>query len=153
MTDNDGSAAQDLEPELEQLGYVSTQATALSTSDLVQILKSAREHNASVGVTGLLLHREGSFFQVLEGPPSALDAVMAAIERDRRHERLDVLYREPIAKREFPDWKMGFIELDGIDVNLLPGFSDVMSGESEPRELLHELSRSRRLALLFSTLR
>ena len=34
---------------------------------------------------------------------------------------------------EFPDWRMGFVELDGIDVSLLPGFSNFLVDEVEPR--------------------
>ena len=43
----------------------------------------------------------------------------------------------------------GRIDLDGIDLTLLPGFSNFLLDETQPRKFLRDLSRSKRLALLF----
>jgi hypothetical protein len=47
---------------------------------------------------------------------------------------------------------MGFLNLDGIDMDTLSGFSDFMARDAEPREFLESLSRGKRLALMFRTL-
>ena len=54
-----------------------------------------------------------------------------------------------IEAREFPDWRMGFVELDGVDFDQLPGFSDFLHQNTPPRRLLEELSQAKRLMLLF----
>ena len=134
---------------LFHLGYVSTQIRPMQAQDLLDLLKTAREHNSRVGVTGLLLHREDSFFQVLEGQEEAVREIFARIQHDRRHDRVKVLFEGPIESREFSDWRMGFVELDGVDLTQLPGFSDFLFNDSEPRRFLEELTQAKRLLLLF----
>ena len=134
---------------LYRLGYVSTQTRPMEAADLIDLLNVARDANRELGVTGMLLHREDSFFQVIEGTRENVLTLFDRICSDPRHQRIEVLFQEPAGKREFPDWRMGFVELDGIDVSLLPGFSNFLVDEVEPRRLLEELTRSRRLMLLF----
>lgn len=134
---------------LFHLGYVSTQARAMSSEELVELLHYARNNNEAHGVTGILLHRDRSFFQVLEGREADVRAIYERVAADPRHERLETLFEEPLAEREFADWRMGFLELDGVDVTQLEGVSDFLSGEPDPRELFTHLSRARRLMLLF----
>lgn len=86
-------------------------------AELDSILKSARENNARLNVTGALLYSSGSFAQVLEGPVNAVCAVFEKIQRDMRHSEVTVLYNGPSDGRKFPDWSMGFagsVKGDGI---------------------------------------
>ncbi|MDJ0738595.1 MAG: BLUF domain-containing protein [Gammaproteobacteria bacterium] len=137
---------------LYHLGYVSTQTRPLSADDLVALLKQARARNQANGVTGLLLHREDSFFQVLEGNQEQVMQIFSSIERDPRHNRVEVLFQGPTATREFSDWRMGFVELDGVDVDRLPGFSDFLASGAGPRQLLKEFTETQRLMLLFRSM-
>jgi hypothetical protein len=134
---------------LYHLGYVSTQTRPMTSADLLALLTRAREANSKRNVTGLLLHREDSFFQVIEGAEQEVLAVFEQVKRDPRHQRVEVLFQGACDKREFSDWRMGFIELDGIDVSALPGFSSFLVDDAEPRHLLRELTRTQRLMLLF----
>ena len=144
----DPSGEQESVP-LYQLGYVSTQARPMAAADLIRLLNVARDENRRRGITGLLLHRQDSFFQVIEGDRDVIAALFAQIEADPRHQRIEILFQGPIQHREYADWEMGFIDLDGIDITLLPGFSNFLLEDEQPRQLLRDLSRSQRLALLF----
>jgi hypothetical protein len=135
-----------------QLGYVSTQTRPMSPADLLDLLNSARAFNQRVNITGLLLHREDSFFQVIEGERRAVLALFERIRRDPRHQRVEVLFQEHCPTREFADWRMGFVELDGVDLRLLPGYSHFLSDGAEPNGVLRELTRSRRLMLMFRSM-
>ena len=137
---------------LYHLGYVSTEALKFSEEALVALLSEARNANADRDVTGLLLYREGSFYQVLEGSESAVMATFHDIEGDPRHKEVRILFNGETDAREFADWKMGFLNLDGVDVETLSGFSDFMTRDAEPQEFLENLSRGKRLALMFRTL-
>ena len=137
---------------LYHLGYVSTEAVKFSEEALVALLSEARNANANRDVTGLLLYREGSFYQVLEGSESAVMATFHGIEGDPRHTEVRVLFSGETDVREFADWKMGFLNLDGVDVETLSGFSDFMTRDAQPQEFLENLSRGKRLALMFRTL-
>ena len=137
---------------LFHLGYVSTEAIKFSDEALVALLGEARSANTDRDVTGLLLYREGSFYQVLEGSESAVMATFRDIEEDPRHKEVRVLFNGETDAREFADWQMGFLNLDGVDMDTLSGFSDFMSRDAEPQEFLENLSRGKRLALMFRTL-
>jgi hypothetical protein len=136
------------------LGYVSTQTMRLGPKEVLGLLESARERNRDRDLTGILLHREDSFFQVLEGDAASVREVFERIREDPRHQRIEILFEGEIDEREFADWRMGFLELDGVDVESLPGFSDFLDGGSkEPRRLFYDLSKAKRLMLLFRAMK
>ena len=137
---------------LYHLGYVSTETDPFTNTRLVELLETARRVNSERNVTGLLLYREGSFYQVLEGSETDVKRTFADIERDPRHEAVQILFDGATDVREFPDWQMGFMNLDGIEIEALTGFSDFLNRDAQPREFLENLSRGKRLALMFRTL-
>lgn len=124
----------------------------MTSDDLVALLSHSREANAKIGVTGMLLHRDDSFFQILEGGEEEVRGLFDIISRDERHERIEVVTEGPVTSREFSDWQMAFIELDEQDLSAMPGFSEILKNTPEAREFLQSLSRSKKLALLFSIL-
>jgi hypothetical protein len=134
------------------LSYVSTQTHPMTNEDLLELLNGCREKNARVGVTGLLLHRDDSFFQILEGGEEEVRTLFEKISADKRHDRIEVVTQGPTTSRDFSDWQMAFIELDGQDFSALPGFSDVLKNTPQARDFLRSLSRSKKLALLFTIL-
>jgi hypothetical protein len=75
---------------------------------LNDILSVARERNVQLDVTGILLHRDGNFIQVLEGPKDNVEMLYEKISRDPRHTGVLVTVREEIVERQFKDWAMGF---------------------------------------------
>lgn len=88
--------------------YASTAAAEFKERDLPALLKHIRARNARLGVTGMLLYIESSFFQVLEGPPATVPKLYETIAADPRHTRVTRIISEPIARRAFGDWTMGF---------------------------------------------
>jgi hypothetical protein len=138
--------------ELYCLSYVSTQAAGVDNATLQRILIGAREHNEGASITGLLLHRDDSFFQILEGGREEVLDLFERICADPRHERVEIVAEGPIDRREFTDWQMAFIELDDQDLSALPGFSDLLRDTPTAKAFLQSLSRSKRLALLFSVM-
>lgn len=144
-----GSGSSDEGEDLFHLAYVSTQCVAMSADEILELLRTARACNQVRDVTGLLLLRGDSFFQVLEGREADVRAIFERVVADSRHHRIEVLFEEPLAAREFGDWRMGFVELDGVDVNELEGVSDFLSRDADPREMFTRLTRSKRLMLMF----
>ena len=114
-----------------QLVYTSTAAVPFGAATLRELLAAARMHNMGVGISGLLLHVDGSFLQVLEGEPTIVRALVARIEADRRHKRFLTLAVRDITERNFPDWSMGFFDASGrasseIGYRKTTGFADLM---------------------------
>ena len=52
---------------MHQIIYCSSTAGDVTQSQLDEILSKSRERNSKNGITGLLVHVPGHFFQVLEG--------------------------------------------------------------------------------------
>jgi hypothetical protein len=94
-----------------QVIYASAAIKPFSAAELKDLLAKARKHNSAHGITGLLLYHKGSFIQVLEGPPEEVAALLASIEKDKRHHEIRLLLRDEIEANEFEDWSMGFIDL------------------------------------------
>jgi hypothetical protein len=106
------------------LVYASTATKPFSVGELLEVLHQARKNNADIGVTGLLLYKDGAFMQVLEGEEDAVQSLYAEILRDGRHCDVRTLVAMPVGERQFPNWSMGFKNLDdepGADA--VPGYN------------------------------
>lgn len=97
--------------------YVSSAVQLFTTEQLVELVRSAKEFNSAHGITGMLLHRDGSFMQVLEGPEPKVRSVVAKIKRDPRHSGMLVLIERKVDTRQFPDWSMGFRDLHTLSAS------------------------------------
>jgi len=109
------------------LVYISSAVNLFEKNELVEMLNKAREHNSGLGVTGILLYKEGNFMQVLEGDKSVVLDLYAAIQADRRHHGAIVLIEEEIEKPVFDDWSMGFRNLSDPQIQELPGYTRFMN--------------------------
>ena len=132
-----------------QLVYISSAVQLFSKADLLELLARSRQNNEAAGLTGMLLYKEGSFMQVLEGEERAVLATHARIERDRRHRGLITLLKEPIAGRRFPEWSMALRELDSDEVQATPGFSPFLNTPLTGEEFSGRPKESERLLLSF----
>ena len=137
---------------LFHLGYVSTETGDMGTQGMIELMAEARRINTERDITGLLLHREKSFYQVLEGTEAEVMRTFASIEKDERHSAVDVLFDGEIEEREFADWRMGFLNLDGVELETLQGYSDFLRREDNAKDFLENLSRGKRLALMFRSM-
>ena len=143
----------DTQPEpLFHLGYVSTETGDIGTQRMIKLMTEARRINTERDITGLLLPREKSFYQVLEGTEAEVRRTFASIEKDERHTAVDVLFDGEIEEREFADWRMGFLNLDGVELETLQGYSDFLNREDNAKDFLENLSRGKRLALMFRSM-
>lgn len=98
-------------PDLWQWIYASGATVPFSEADLAGLVQAAGERNAARGLTGCLVYYGGSFLHVMEGPAGAVEALWETLHADRRHARLLILERRPLAAREFPDSPLELITL------------------------------------------
>ena len=75
---------------LFHLGYVSTETGAIGTQGMIELMTEARRINTERDITGLLLHSEKFFYQVLEGTETEVKRTVASIEKDERHTAVEV---------------------------------------------------------------
>ena len=98
-----------------QLLYVSSATRKMSNPELGAILDAARRNNVGDGITGMLLHIDGNFLQVLEGEEEVVERTFARISSDSRHSGVVALLRREVASRTFHDWSMGFERISSTD--------------------------------------
>lgn len=136
---------------LVQLIYASTATQPFSDEDLANLLWKAREKNRHNGITGMLVYRDSTFLQVLEGEEPAIDAVWDIIAADSRHDNLVVIRRAPLEAREFPDWSMGFCHAAEMDWSPLPGYNGLFDTDFSPAALVVKPGQARSLLLSMKT--
>jgi len=107
--------------------YLSSESYRYTDGDLATSLIHWRANNRRLGITGVLLYREGRILQLLEGPKDAVRAMFAEIERDPRHKQVKKLSEEMITEREFPDWSMGYPPIIDTRTPHLPGLQQYLS--------------------------
>lgn len=98
-----------------QLAYTSSAAESLGSGDVFKIIETSARNNANAQLTGFLIYANSQFFQLIEGPPSAMDDLLRRLKHDPRHHSIEVVHRANVAIRSFPNWSMKRIALpDGV---------------------------------------
>ena len=132
---------------LVQIVYTSAAVATFGTSDLDDVLRTARSNNARGEVTGMLLFENGSFFQALEGTAEVVDEIYERISRDRRHSKVSLLLRRPIEDRIFGDWTMGYARITLGELSTAVGLNDFFQEGLSFRDL--DTSQVKKLMGLF----
>ncbi|WP_288902559.1 BLUF domain-containing protein [uncultured Sneathiella sp.] len=113
---------------MHYLVYVSTARHLMNEAELMAILEKSRSRNTADNITGMLLYKEGSFMQVLEGRVEAIEKTYARIGKDPRHDGLILLRKGKTEKRNFPGWSMGYRAVNADDLAKIPGFVHIKNG-------------------------
>ena len=98
---------------IKRMKYTSRQLCDVGPDELSEIAKTSRRNNERDDLTGLLVKVGEYFFQILEGPPEAVDATYERIRLDRRHGDIVVVGSpELVDARLFGEWSMRVESLD-----------------------------------------
>ena len=95
-----------------QIAYVSSTRGLLTAAGIAELLVGSRERNLARQITGMLLYKGGNVLQVIEGEEPQISSLFRSISKDPRHTGVIRLYQKNIESRDFPDWTMGFHDLD-----------------------------------------
>jgi EAL domain-containing protein (putative c-di-GMP-specific phosphodiesterase class I) len=133
--------------ELMHLIYSSTATRLFSDEELADLLKKARAHNININVTGMLLYENGSFFQVIEGPPETIETLFRNINSDPRHSKVITIIHESIVKRSFSEWTMGYSRVSVKDVSEIIGLNDFFTEGQSLNQL--DFNRAKKLLNAF----
>ena len=87
---------------------------------LGEIFSVARSSNKKLDVTGALLITDDEFVQTLEGPEPVVRELYTKINKDKRHEHVELLGSGDVSGRVFGRWAMAKVAADGEpDIPLL----------------------------------
>ena len=107
--------------------YASSAVHPFSGDELMALLARSRRNNERLGLTGMLLYKDGNFMQVLEGEESAVDGLLEKIGRDPRHGGMMKLLRGTVDERQFDGWSMAFQDLSSNEAKAVPGYSEFLN--------------------------
>ncbi len=107
--------------------YSSVATKAFTESELLELLARSRETNSKLGLSGMLLYKNGDFLQVLEGPEQAVRTMVRKIQLDPRHHNMMTLIEGDCDARQFPYWYMGFRNLDREETKNTPGYTEFLN--------------------------
>ena len=135
---------------LYSLLYSSAETSTPTRQQLRELLAQSREFNAAHDITGLLLYYKHSFMQLLEGEK---DVIVALFENkiffDERHCAVTKYFEEPIEKRDFATWSMGFKLVDGENPSELAGFAPFIADGLNSPLLRENPSVAQEILLMF----
>ena len=102
---------------LFQVLYSSIATEHIGVREMRVLLAHARERNAALGITGVLIYypESGEIVQVIEGPKAAVLALLEKLRADPRHRRFVVHFEATISHRDLGTWPMGFLSAEVDD--------------------------------------
>lgn len=131
---------------LYRIVYHSKAALSMKDSEIFSIVSKAQVNNKNLGITGLLLYIEDSFFQLLEGDEQTVKELYYKIAQDERHENVRPVLQGKIDSRDFSSWNMGLKIFTTQDIQDLKEINknqefDLLADLSEKQDLAIELMR------------
>jgi hypothetical protein len=132
-----------------RIAYVSTASAYFDEPEIRRLLKHSIEQNARSDITGILLHKDGQFMQLLEGDEEDVMATFNRISNDPRHHNIFVLIKQPVEQRHFPGWFMAFRDLDRLKRQGMIGYDEFFDTQLTGQEFATKPDRCEKLLLLF----
>jgi len=74
----------------------------------LDIFRTARSHNATVGIHGFLYRTKAHYFQYIDGPDREINNLVNRLFADKRHSDISIIKEEQIRFTRFPSWSMGY---------------------------------------------
>ena len=91
-----------------QLIYVSSATETFTREKFLDKAFVMSSDNSKIGITGMLVFKDGNFMEVLEGEESTVKVLFSKIQQDPGHTLVSVIQEGEISAREYPSWAMTF---------------------------------------------
>jgi len=129
--------------------YVSTMHASFSDEEIIELGRLASLNNQKLGLTGVLISVHEYFFQILEGQPAVLDALLEKIRSDSRHRDMTILSVEyGLEQRLFTDWGMRTVCLNEDSGVLLQAIRIMLRNIAQSHHIIGRYTQPAVLKLL-----
>jgi len=121
--------------EIQRLVYRSA-PRAPTGAEILDIVRAADRRNPGLGCSGMLFYADGTYAQLVEGPPAGVDALWESLSRDPRHRVLWWRMGGAPGREIDPDLPMGFLsEGEARAATAFSGVLDLLARDlSDPSE-------------------
>lgn len=125
---------------MKRIRYVSSFAAPMSSGQIDEIVSESAKNNERDGITGMLVATGNLFFQLIEGPDEAVDALYERIVHDTRHLSVQIIGQETgELKRLCPDWSMGKVDLSAESNRHLEPVKAILEAVCHQRHVIDDL--------------
>ena len=125
--------------QFRRLAYTSSAKTEFNKRLLLDLLHDSRAYNTIDNISGVLIHKQGFFLQVIEGEPEAVNNLLKRLMIDPRHHKLKIIYDCSADKRLFSNWAMGCADFDQPELSMMPGILQDLTNPNIIEELISRL--------------
>ncbi len=139
----------DITPKIFHIVYVSIATSELNKEMLAQIEQIAQKNNRQNGITGILVHGNKSFMQIIEGREDKITKLMSTIYTDTRHHSIEILRQEFIPSRQFSNWHMRLTQLSEIQMRHGVICDELFQEKNKKDKLIDQIIETRQLLLAF----
>ncbi len=134
--------------------YISLAKHNFTSNELDTLVCNASNYNQKYGITGYLYFEKGYFLQYIEGEESVIDVLIHTIQKDPRHEVINILEDQDIIARRFPTWHMHQLAKSSlIQLNIENILMDYMTNDSKQNNILLNSDHIWRIVYKLSTYR
>lgn len=127
--------------------YVSRAIDNFDSAALTELTNQSAENNRRAGISGYLYYQDQLFTQYFEGEPEAVERLLGALERDRRHRIMIAERDESLLHRRFEKWHMRRFDRPTLDrlypeqilTDQLVFSSNMQSGSYECADILWQM--------------
>lgn len=125
--------------EIRRIAYTSKAKINFSKRDLLNLLHDSRAFNLLDNITGVLIHKDGCFLQIIEGEPKDVKNLLERLKKDTRHENFKILEDILSETRLFNDWAMGCADFDDPSLSFIPGIRKDLSNPENIKNFTERL--------------
>lgn len=104
--------------------YLSSADDTVTETELQNLLKKSKIYNSKNLITGILLHIDGDFIQVLEGDETIVTELYDKIKIDKRHKGVIIVSKSPVKDRQFAEWSMGYKSTNYAELSKIDGLKE-----------------------------
>ncbi|WP_179336942.1 BLUF domain-containing protein [Winogradskyella ludwigii] len=110
---------------LKTICYKSKSNSGNTIIDIESLFYNTRQNNNKQEIKGILIYRDTTFFQILEGECTIVNTLYQSIKRDSRHGNIKELLNTEIDKYSFADFGLGYATISSLDA--LYGFQEYLN--------------------------
>jgi hypothetical protein len=119
--------------------YTSKATKQFSKRDLLDLLHDSRAFNNIDNISGVLIHSEGLFLQVIEGESEDIEYLLTRLKKDPRHNEMKLILDSCVNSRFFSNWTMACADFDKQELSLIPGIRTDFSDPKVIEDLINRL--------------
>jgi hypothetical protein len=115
--------------EIDQILYCSLMGEPMDEAAIQALTQNAANLNRMDHITGMLMHADGVFVQLIEGPRQAVNHLWARLLNDKRHRGIVQLYhRREVESRVCDGWDMRYVQRDDLRALIHEAKEEVVAG-------------------------